>query len=148
MTKLLPFYLYVCRAFTESRVRTYENDMGIDPAVVAQLDTPHYTTIQWIDTVKDFGTAKKGDSVFVRFRFKNTGDNSLFISEVLPSCGCTVASYPHKPIFPGDTGELRAAFDSHGYKGLVEKHVEVTTNTSNRIKQTVSFRGIVNDSLP
>lgn len=136
-------FLVACK----SRVRTYENDLGIDPAVVAQLDTPHYTTIKWIDTVLDFGKAKRGDSVFISFRFKNTGNNSLFISQVVPSCGCTVASYPHKPMFPGDSGVLKAAFDSREYKGQVHKEILVTTNTSNKINQLIAFKGEIVDSI-
>ncbi|HET6995928.1 MAG TPA: DUF1573 domain-containing protein, partial [Chitinophagaceae bacterium] len=94
-----------------------------------------------------FGKVKRGDSVFISFRYKNSGDNSLFISEVLPSCGCTIASYPKKPLFPGEEGELKAVFDSHGYKGIVHKEIVVTTNTSNKIKQSIAFKGEVVDSV-
>jgi len=131
----------------QPRVRTYENNLGVDPAVVAQLDTPHYTTIKWIDTIQDFGKVRRGDSILISFRFKNTGNNSLFISQVAPSCGCTVASYPHVPVFPGDSGVLKATFDSREFKGPVHKEILVTTNTSNKINQLIAFKGEVVDSV-
>ena len=136
-------FLLACR----DKVKTYENDLGIDPAVVAQIDTANYTTIEWMETVKDFGIAKEGDSVFVTFRFKNTGRGELYISEVLSSCGCTVADYPRHAVLPGESGEIKATFNSHGNTGFIHKEITVTTNTSNKIKQLPSFKGEVRDSL-
>src|SRR5215467_16034632 len=36
-------------------------------------DTSKYTTIQWIDSVKDYGKITEGQKLDVAFRFKNTG---------------------------------------------------------------------------
>src|ERR1700704_835090 len=127
-------FFIACR----NKVKTYENNLGIDPAVVAQIDTANYTTIEWIDTVKNFGVIKAGDSVFVKFRFKNSGDGVLFLSEVLPSCGCMVASYPRQAILPGEPGEIKATFNSHGNIGFIHKEITVTSNTSNKIRQVLS----------
>ena len=142
---LLLFGLF---AACHNRVNTYENNLGIEPSVIAQIDTPNYTTIKWEDTLQNFGMAKAGDSIFVNFRFKNTGNKALFISEVYPSCGCTVADYPRQAIMPGESGELKATFNSHGIKGFVHKDITVTTNTSNKLKQLLLFTGEVRDSLP
>ena len=38
------------------------------------LDSTKFTTIQWIDSTRDYGKIKEGQMLDVSFRFKNTGD--------------------------------------------------------------------------
>lgn len=127
--------------------RPYENSMGIKPGTLAQLDTIHYTTINWLDSSKDFGTVKEGDTVYVKFRFQNTGKHPLFLTDVHPSCGCTVADYPKDVFMPGKGGEVTASFFSSTHPGFIHKTVIVSSNTSNGIKHQLSFSGQVIDSL-
>ena len=124
----------------------YSNNLNIPPAVVAQLDTPNYTKIAWLDSVQDFGTIKDGESVTIRYEFKNTGNKPLFISDVKPSCGCMVTDYPRDIIMPGKSGELKATFKSFGVHGMMHKTILVTTNTSNSIFHELKFSGLVTDS--
>jgi hypothetical protein len=149
MSKLIACLIIIVSFLSACRntVNTYENDLGIKPSVIAAIDTPNYTKIEWVDTAVNFGILKEGDSVFVKFRFKNTGDKALFLTEVEPSCGCTVADYPKHAILPGEGGELTATFNSRGHPGFTHKTIIVTTNTSNRIKQLLLFTGEVKDSL-
>lgn len=137
-------FLSACQNNTE--VNPYANNLNIAPAVVAQLDTPNYTKIAWQDSVQDFGTIKEGETVSIKYQFKNIGDKPLFISEVQPSCGCTVTDYPRDIIMPGKGGELKATFNSHGVHGFVHKSVQVTSNTSNGIFHVLKFTGQVTDS--
>jgi hypothetical protein len=136
--------LFACQ--NNSAVNPYANNLDIPPAVVAALDTPNYTKIAWQDTVQDFGTIKQGESVIIKYPFKNTGDKPLFISEVQPSCGCTVTDYPKDIIMPGKGGELKATFSSFGVNGSMYKTIKVTTNTSNGIFHVLKFSGQVTDS--
>ena len=55
----------------------YQNKLGIEPSVVAEMDTAHYTLIQWKDTVINFGTLKAGDSTHLKFQFTNIGKTPL-----------------------------------------------------------------------
>ncbi len=87
------------------------------------------TSIQWIDSAKNFGRINEGQKLAVSFRFKNTGDKPLVIQSVQPSCGCTVADYPKEPISPGSEGEITGEFDSHGREGLQHKELTVLANT-------------------
>ena len=64
-------------------------------------DTASFTTMQWIDSVKDYGKITEGQKLEVLFRFKNTGNKPLVIESVHPSCGCTVADPPKEPIARG-----------------------------------------------
>jgi hypothetical protein len=88
------------------------------------------TTIQWIDSVRNFGKINEGQKLSVSFRFKNTGDKPLVIQSVHPSCGCTVADYPREPIAPGEEGEITGEFNSEGRQGENHKEITVYTNTA------------------
>jgi uncharacterized protein DUF1573 len=92
-------------------------------------DSTQFTTIQWMETKKDFGKVTEGQKLEVAFRFKNTGDKPLIIYKVQPSCGCTVAETPEKPIQPGEEGVIKGAFDSNGRSGTQHKSLMVRANT-------------------
>ena len=133
------FVFYSCR----DRVNTYENDMGIEPAVLAQMDSVNYTTIAWEDSVDNFGTVKEGDSVIVSFKFTNSGDKALFVSSAHSTCGCATVNYPKAAILPGKQGEVIARFQNKYKPGPVRQNVVVTTNTLNRTTHSLSFIGQV-----
>jgi hypothetical protein len=88
------------------------------------------TSIQWIDSVRNFGKITEGQKLSVSFRFKNTGDKPLVIESVHPACGCTVADYPKEPIAPGKEGEITGEFNSEGRQGQQHKEIAVRTNTA------------------
>ena len=53
-----------------------DNDAKLDAqAKKATNDTLNYTTIQWLDTLINFGTVKQGEKVTVKFKCLNTGKN-------------------------------------------------------------------------
>lgn len=127
----------------------YENNLGIPPAEMAIIDSIHYTQIKWIDSVKAIGNVFYGDTVLLNYTFKNMGETPLFIAEVKPSCGCTVASYPKQAIMPGETGILQAKYTSEGFPGNFRKFITVKSNTTNSVYHRVEFFGILSkDSLP
>lgn len=88
------------------------------------------TTIQWIDSARNFGQISEGQKLSVSFRFKNSGNKPLVIQSVHPTCGCTVADYPKEPIAPGEEGEITGEFDSNGRPGENHKEMTVYTNTA------------------
>lgn len=103
-------------------------------------DTANQTTMEWLDGAdRDFGKMKEGDNLEVSFRFKNTGTKPLIISNVTAGCGCTVPETPKKPYAPGETGVIKAAFNSAGKPGTQSKQVYVTANV-NPPKTTLVFR--------
>ncbi|MBC9795474.1 DUF1573 domain-containing protein [Sinomicrobium weinanense] len=77
----------------------------------------------------DFGTIQRGTAVETVFKFTNTGNAPLIITNASSSCGCTVPEF-HKdePIAPGETGELVVKYNGSGIN-QVSKTVTVTTNT-------------------
>ena len=68
--------------------------------------------IEFEKTTIDYGTIEKGADGVRVFKFKNTGDAPLIISNVKSSCGCTIPKKPKEPIMPGDTGEIEVKYDT------------------------------------
>ena len=96
----------------------------------ALVDTANFTTIQWLDSVsRNYGTVVEGEKVNVAYRFRNAGTTPLVIGQVRPSCGCTIAEQPQKPIAPGEEGEIKAVFNSEHHPGINHKTLFVNANT-------------------
>jgi hypothetical protein len=87
------------------------------------------TTVTLIDSAYNFGNVKEGEKVVYNFRFKNSGNKPLAISNASASCGCTVPEKPEKPILPGEIGYIKVVFDSKGKPGHNEKTIYVEANT-------------------
>ncbi|MEP7317111.1 MAG: DUF1573 domain-containing protein [Panacibacter sp.] len=125
----------------------YENTLGIEPSVIAQMDTLNYTEIIWQDTLINIGTIKTTDTARIQFKFKNIGSKPLFVITVAPACGCTVADYSKEPVFPGKEGVINAMYKWNGQIGALKKTITVRTNTKNGAYHTVAFFGeIIKDS--
>ena len=69
----------------------------------------------------------------VEFEFTNTGTEMLIIKNVTASCGCTIPEKPEEPIAPGNTGKIKATFDSRGRAGMNQKVITVVANTKETI---------------
>ena len=78
----------------------------------------------------DFGKVKDGDKVTYDFKFTNTGQSPLIITNATASCGCTVPEWPKEPVQPGQGGKIKVTFDSANKAGLQDKQITVTANTS------------------
>ena len=103
---------------------------------------PEITTVQWLDSVQNFGKVTDGEKVMITFHFKNTGNKPLIISNVQASCGCTVPSRPEEPIAPGAEGKITAEFNSEGRVGKAAKNITVSANTKEGITSLL-FEGEV-----
>lgn len=114
----------------------------VDPTLITKEkeafvnDSANWTTVQWIDSVQNFGKVTDGEKVMITFHFKNTGSKPLVITNVTASCGCTVPSKPEEPIAPGQEGKITAEFNSIGRVGKASKYLNVTCNTK---EQTVNL---------
>ncbi|WP_460576399.1 DUF1573 domain-containing protein [Hymenobacter coalescens] len=78
----------------------------------------------------DFGKIKQGDVVEHTFKFKNTGNAPLIISNIGTSCGCTTPDWTKDPIAPGKTGTITAKFNSTGKMGMQNKVLTVESNAA------------------
>lgn len=93
----------------------------------------------------DFGTIEQNAAQETAFKFTNTGNAPLIITDAKSSCGCTVPNPPKEPIAPGESSELMVKFNGAG-QNQVTKTITVTANTEKgseiiRIKAFVNPKG-------
>lgn len=81
------------------------------------------------ETTFDFGTISSGEVEVHVFKFKNSGNAPLIISQVTGSCGCTVPKYSKDQLAPGEEGSIEVTFNSKGQAGQVAKTVTILANT-------------------
>jgi len=119
-----------------------ENETAAVSETTAVVQANNNTTIEWVDSsYQDLGKVKEGQTVEVTYRFKNSGDQPLIVSNVSAGCGCTVAEKPEEPIAPGKESTIKALFNSAGQSaGEHRKEVYVVANTAPNDRQTLSFR--------
>ncbi len=78
----------------------------------------------------DYGTIQQNDNGERTFKFKNTGDAPIIISQVRTSCGCTVPSYSkNEPVLPGETSEIKVKYATNRL-GVFNKTITVMSNAS------------------
>jgi hypothetical protein len=109
-------------------------------------------TAQKIDfEVKEinYGDLMQGDNGLRIFKFKNTGNAPLVISEVQKTCGCTSPDYTKTPIMPGETGEIKVSYDTNRI-GQFTKFVTVFSNDPENNSVQLKIYGNIKakESLP
>ncbi|MGV3461579.1 MAG: DUF1573 domain-containing protein [Flavobacterium sp.] len=99
--------------------------------------------VTWVKDVHDFGNIEKGKPVSYDFAFKNTTKQTVLITNVKASCGCTATNYTKTPIKPGETATVTATYNAAS-PGSFTKTVTVTTNDS-EVNKILTIKGIVKD---
>lgn len=80
----------------------------------------------------DFGKIPQGKPVFHLFELLNSGKDSLLISNVQASCGCTTPEWDHGAIAPGATTIIKVGYNAAA-EGQFNKSVTVTANGQQKI---------------
>ena len=100
--------------------------------VKASINTraENYAEIKFDTLRHNFGTFSKEDPIVkCTFGFTNTGTAPLIINQAFATCGCTVPTWPNKPIKPGERGEIEVTYNGKGkFPGHFQKTVTVRTN--------------------
>ncbi len=92
------------------------------------IKNPQGPDIYFKEKVFDFGEVDEGEKVAHSFKFKNRGDALLKIKKVGSTCGCIAALGTKKELEPGESGEIKAVFNSQNYMGWVRKVIYVQSN--------------------
>jgi len=106
-------------------------DAGKGPKI--QFETPAY----------DFGKVQAGELVKYSFIFTNTGEGTLEISNVQPSCGCTTAGDWTRSVAAGGIGKVPVQFNSANFNGQVLKTITVTCNEKQKPVTVLQLKGTV-----
>lgn len=107
----------------------------------AQVPTKK-SELQWNETVHDFGQIEKGKPVSYEFTFTNTTDQTVMLTKVKPSCGCTATNYTKTPVKPGEKGTVTATYNAAA-PSKFHKTVTVTTNEENAAPIVLTIKGEV-----
>lgn len=101
-------------------------------------------TIQFQTKVYDYGTIKEQDGPQKGvFTFTNIGNDTLLLTSVRPSCGCTASNYTKDPILPGASGTIEATYNPAGRPGPFNKAITVTTNDPDNASIVLTIKGEV-----
>ncbi|RYD82118.1 MAG: DUF1573 domain-containing protein [Sphingobacteriales bacterium] len=90
--------------------------------------------ITFKEEMHDFGKVKEGVVAEYEFKFTNTGNQPLILSDVRASCGCTTPNWSKEPIMAGKTGVIKVAYNSSGRPGAFNKSITITTNIPDETK--------------
>ncbi|MEI6766433.1 MAG: DUF1573 domain-containing protein [Bacteroidota bacterium] len=90
----------------------------------------------------DYGTIIQGGDGNCVFKFKNTGNEPLILSDVRKSCGCTTPTWSKEPILPGQSGKIDIGYNTNNV-GTFTKNITVISNATNATV-VLTIKGTVN----
>lgn len=94
--------------------------------------------------VVDLGQMPPSTVKEVEFKFTNGGKRDLVIRYIRPTCGCTaIQQGGNSNIKAGETGSIKATFNSGSYKGKVVKAIYVYTNDPENSEVVLTFNADV-----
>ncbi|MDX2302145.1 MAG: DUF1573 domain-containing protein [Microscillaceae bacterium] len=93
----------------------------------------------------DFGNIEEGTVATYEFEFTNTGNQPIEIVSVKASCGCTTPFWTQEIIEPGQTGKIKASYDSKSRPGPFTKSITVKSNAEKSM-HILYIKGFVNPS--
>lgn len=112
----------------ESAAKKIE-ESNLAEAAVRDASASKFPIIEFDKTEYDFGEIEARTQVETVFKYKNTGDAPLVITDIKSSCGCTVPQdWSREPLAPGAEGQFTVKFNGTG-TNKVTKTVTVTANT-------------------
>jgi hypothetical protein len=81
----------------------------------------------------DFGKIPQGVPVTTVFEFTNVGQEPLILTEVRPTCGCTIADYTKTPVLKGAKGTIKITYNA-AVVSAFNKTIVVTSNAKTPTK--------------
>ena len=130
----------------EQRLSQMEQNQVTVPGNTQSIQTADPSTLgafQFNEIVYDFGTIQEGKVIEHDFKFINTGEAPLVISNIQASCGCTSPDWTKTPIKPGEEGFVKVVFNSAAKTGAQNPTVSITANTQPNVTR-LSLKGTVN----
>jgi uncharacterized protein DUF1573 len=81
----------------------------------------------------DFGKVPQGTPVTTVFEFTNIGKEPLILTDVKPTCGCTIADYTKTPVKNGEKGLIKITYNAANVAPF-NKTIVVTSNAKTPTK--------------
>jgi hypothetical protein len=96
-------------------------------APAAPAADPNGPKLVLVEDKKDIGVIAKGEVIKHAFIVKNAGKSDLHITDVKPSCGCTVPEFD-KVIKPGGEGKITLNVDTKNFQGPISKSALIVSD--------------------
>jgi len=147
---VLTFGMVALLAFTSCKENASEkvDAENVEEAAVRDEASTAVPIMTFETSEHDFGTIEQGTAQETAFKFTNTGNAPLIITDAKSSCGCTVPNPPKEAIAPGESSELMVKFNGSG-QNQVTKTITVTANTE-KGSEVLKIKAFVNpkDAAP
>lgn len=100
-------------------------------AALGAQERPAGALLRMDSATYDFGNVpRKGGDLTKEFVFVNEGTAPLVITRVVTSCSCLKASFPKRPVSPGDRAVIRITYEPHKSEpGVFHKVIQVYSNS-------------------
>lgn len=107
------------------------------------------TTIEIVDNHRHYYPIMTGQELDIMFEINNTGENALFLDDIITSCGCiTLKKSSVNRIPAGKTGHLFITYDSRKNVGYVKHYITLYGNFATSETQEIVFDvNVVPDAL-
>jgi len=105
--------------------------LGFAYTASAQTDTK--AEFKFNEEKHDFGKIPQGTPVTTVFEFTNIGQDPLILTEVRPTCGCTIADYTKTPVKNGEKGIIKITYNA-AVVSPFNKTIVVTSNAKTPTK--------------
>ena len=92
------------------------------------MQTDNKAEFKFEKETHDFGKIPQGKPVSYEFKFTNTGEEPLIISNVESTCGCTVPKYTNTPVLKGQSGTITVTFNAAAVQPSFSKAVTIKSN--------------------
>lgn len=104
-------------------------ESNVTAAAVRDASSSKFPVLEFDKKEHDFGEIEAKKSVETVFKYKNTGEAPLVITDIKSSCGCTVPQdWSREPLAPGEEGQFTVKFNGSG-SNKISKSITVTANT-------------------
>jgi hypothetical protein len=92
---------------------------------------------------RDFGIVTRKQELFHTFKFKNSGPDTVSITDVIPSCGCTPVNFSPGEYAPGDSGSISVKYTTNTSEGEFYKDIDVGVKYRRKVEhQQLKIFGI------
>ena len=93
--------------------------------------------LKFTETVHDFGTLKKRETISYTFTFENPSDKTLYIGDIDEGCGCLEIQIDKKEILPHSKGKMEVILNTAGERGNIYKVVTIFANVPRKQRNIV-----------
>ena len=99
--------------------------------------------IEFEKVIHNFGNVGPGTNNFCEFRFTNTGNSTLKIGDIVPTCGCTPFVLAKKEYAPGESGTLKVNYFSETQRGQTTKQLAIHSNDRSNPEVTLGIKASI-----